>query len=350
MVQHRPGTAAVAKRNEYNIIGADVPDETLFKGDLLVASLSAPPRTVNSIYYYDDTGSRLFERLCEEETYYLFRTEKEILTQHATSIADITGPIPLVELGSGNAEKTRLLIDAYVKAYGQTSYAAVDINHSILERAAENILSVTSDLDFLGIVGTYQTGLAQAANLIGPKLLVCLGSTMGNMHDDELHNLLLEARSALSPGDYFLVGIDLDKETEILEAAYNNQTAILTNLCVLQHLNWRFSGDFDLFKFRHVAFHNKSLHRMESHLEAMQDQLINLQKLKFSFQLEQGEMIRTEIMRKVDLHAFHDVFIEYNFRSVQHWTDSNQWYAVSLFQLAAESTELESKPPMEKML
>ncbi|TGT51169.1 L-histidine N(alpha)-methyltransferase, partial [Mesorhizobium sp. M2E.F.Ca.ET.166.01.1.1] len=95
-----------------------------------------------------------------------------------------------------------------------------------------------------------------------------------NMHDDELHDLLLSARSALSSGDYLLVGMDLDKETKILEAAYNNQTAILTNLCVLQHLNWRFGGDFDPFQFRHVAFHNKSLYRMESYLEAMHEQMI----------------------------------------------------------------------------
>ncbi|AZO10869.1 L-histidine N(alpha)-methyltransferase [Mesorhizobium sp. M1C.F.Ca.ET.193.01.1.1] len=342
MARHRPGTTAVATRNKYEILGADIPEETLFKGDLLVASLSESPRSVNSIYYYDDAGSRLFERLCHEETYYLFRTEKDILAEHARSIADITGPIFIVELGSGNAEKTTLLFDAYLKEHGRTFYAAIDINRSILERAAENVLSVTDDLDFLGIVGTYQTGLAQVANLIGPKLLVCLGSTMGNMHDDELHDLLLSARSALSSGDYLLVGMDLDKETKILEAAYNNQTAILTNLCVLQHLNWRFGGDFDPFQFRHVAFHNKSLYRMESYLEAMQEQMINLKSLNFSFHLEKGEMIRTEIMRKVELCAFHKLLGLYNFRPVQHWTDSRQQYAVSLFQLGAEPTELES--------
>ncbi|PAP97905.1 hypothetical protein CIT25_33425 [Mesorhizobium mediterraneum] len=336
MVRHRPGTAAMAIGNKYEIIGADVPAETLFNGDLLVASLSESPRTINSIYYYDDTGSLLFERLCDEKTYYLFRTERGILGEYAKTIAGITGPVSLIELGSGNAEKTTLLIDAYVGTHGLTSYAAVDINRSILERAAENILSVSSDLNFLGIVGTYQTGLAEIKSLASPKLLFCLGSTIGNMHDDELDNLLLSARSALSSGDYFLVGIDLDKETEILEAAYNNQTAILTNLCVLRHLNWRFSGDFDLFQFRHVAFHNKSLHRMESHLEAMQDQLINLHKLNFSFQLEKGELIRTEIMRKVEINAFNDMFGNHDFWQVKYWTDSDQRYAVILFQLSSE--------------
>ncbi|WP_192178430.1 L-histidine N(alpha)-methyltransferase [Mesorhizobium amorphae] len=344
MARHNPSEDTLSRK--YNIIGEDVPETALFEGDALVSSLSETPRVIKSVYYYDDTGSELFERLCSENNYYLFRMERDLLTTNAKAIAGQTGPVSLIELGSGNEEKTTLLVEAYVETYGPTSYTAIDINHSILERAAENILSSTSDLNFLGIVGTYQTGLAQTKELSGRKLLVSLGSAIGNLYDEELYSLLLSARAALSPGDYFLVGIDLDKETEILEAAYNNQMAILGNLCVLQHLNWRFSGNFDIFQFRHVAFHNKSLQRVEAHLEAMQAQSINLQKLNFSFQLEKGEMIRTEIMRKVELHAFHDMFIEYGFHPVQHWTDSYKRYAVCLFQLSGQPTKFDSEAPL----
>ncbi|MDX8514649.1 L-histidine N(alpha)-methyltransferase [Mesorhizobium captivum] len=333
MAQDPPGTAAVATGNKYEIIGSDVPEETLFNGDLLVASLSESPRRVNSIYYYDDTGSLLFERLCTEKTYYLFRTERDILAQHAKDIAEMTGSVFLVELGSGNAEKTTLLIDAYARSHGPTSYAAVDINRSILERAAENILSVSSDLNFFGVVGTYQSGLAEVKNLAAPKLLICLGSTIGNMHDDELDNLLLSARSSLTHGDYFLVGIDLDKETEMLEAAYNNQTAILANLCVLQHLNWRFGANFQIFKFRHVSVHNKDLRRMESYLEATQSQVINIDKLQLSFGLSKGELILTEIMNKVKLSDFSNILGRFGFRRVQHWTDLQERYALMLCRL-----------------
>ncbi|MER8569358.1 L-histidine N(alpha)-methyltransferase [Mesorhizobium sp. M0924] len=332
MAQDHPGTA-VATGNKYEIIGSDVPEETLFNGDLLVASLSESPRRVNSVYYYDDTGSLLFERLCTEKTYYLFRTERDILAECAKTIAGITGSAFLVELGSGNAEKTTLLIEAYARSHGLTSYAAVDINRSILERAAENILSVSPDLNFLGVVGTYQTGLAEVKNLAGPKLLICLGSTIGNMHDDELDNLLLSARSSLTHGDYFLVGIDLDKETKMLEAAYNNQTAILANLCVLQHLNWRFGADFQIFQFRHVSIHNKQLCRMESYLESTMDQVININKLQFSFRLERGELILTEIMKKTEICEFSNMLSRYGFRRVQHWTDLQKGYALMLFRL-----------------
>ncbi|WP_275531938.1 L-histidine N(alpha)-methyltransferase [Ensifer aridi] len=310
----------------------------IFRADLLIASLSESPRTISSMYYYDDTGSALYERLCMEPSYYLFRDEREIIAENAKSIASITGKVSLIELGSGNAEKTTLLINGYIEAGGLNSYAAIDINRSMLEKAAENILSVTPNLEFTGIVGTYATGLEKAATLVGAKLLISLGSSVGNMYDDELHSLLGSVRSFMASGDYFLLGIDLDKESNILEAAYNNQSAILANLCVLQHLNWRFKGNFSLFQFRHVAFHNKKLYRMEGHLEAMQAQSINLEKLNFSFSLKKGEMIRTEIMRKVNLHAFHAMLFKYSLRPVQHWTDRNQRYAISLLQLSEKTT------------
>lgn len=333
MPQGRPSKHKLGEPQKRTIIGADLPETEIFRGDVLIQSLSASPRSIGSMYYYDDTGSALFERLCQEASYYLFRAEEEILTQYAKSIADMTGPVSLIELGAGTAQKTTLLINAYMESHGSTSYAAIDINRSILEKAAENLLSMTPDLNFTGIIGVYQTGLEHAAAVTGQKLLVCLGASLGNMYDDELHRLLHSVRSLFSLGDYFLVGIDLDKSSDILEAAYNNQSAILTNLCVLQHLNWRFDGNFNVFQFRHVAFHNKSLCRMEAHLEAMQAQSVNLKRLDFSFFLEKGEMIRTEIMRKVNLLTFNDIFIKHGLNAVHHWTDSKRRYAVCLFQI-----------------
>ncbi|MES0003063.1 L-histidine N(alpha)-methyltransferase [Mesorhizobium sp. M0051] len=317
----------------YTIVGADIPETEIFRSDALIQSLSESPRSIGCIYYYDDTGSALFERLCNEPSYYLFRAEQEILTHHAKSVADMTGPASLVELGAGNAQKTTLLINAFMENHGPTSYAAIDVNRSILQKAAENLLSMRPDLNFTGIVGVYQTGLQQAATVTGPKLLVCLGSSVGNMYDDELRDLLHQVRSLFAPGDYFLVGIDLDKSSDILEAAYNNQSAILTNLCVLQHLNWRFDGNFNVFQFRHVAFHNKPLRRMESHLEAVQTQFVRLDKLGFSFFLEKGERIRTEIMRKVVICDFSKIFMNHGLSLVHHWTDHAKRCAICLFEV-----------------
>ncbi|MFB9984550.1 L-histidine N(alpha)-methyltransferase [Mesorhizobium kowhaii] len=333
MVRRLTSNRTLNDGQTFTIIGDDLHDTEIFRGDLLKNSLSQSPRSIGCMYYYDDTGSALFDRLCKEESYYLFRAEREILSQYAKSVTDMTGPVSLVDLGSGNAQKTTLLINAYVENHGPTSYAAIDVNRSILEQAAESLLSMTPDLNFTGIIGVYQTGLEQAATVTGPKLLVCLGSSVGNMYDDELNDLLESVRTLFAPGDYFLVGIDLDKKTDILEAAYNNQSAILTNLCVLQHLNWRFDGNFNVFQFRHVAFHNKPLCRMEAHLEAMQAQSVNLEKLEFSICLEKGEMIRTEIMRKVNVHTFNEMFMKHDLNPIQHWTDSEQKYAVCLFKL-----------------
>ncbi|TIT88089.1 MAG: L-histidine N(alpha)-methyltransferase, partial [Mesorhizobium sp.] len=317
----------------------------MFRGDMLISSLSETPRAISSMYYYDDIGFALYDRLCQEDSYYLSRDERSILSTHARAIAGITGHVALVELGSGNAEKTTLLMNAYADTFGSTSYAAIDINRSMLERASENILSARTDVHFTGILGTYKTGLQQAAALNGPKLLISLGASIGNLYDDELHDLLGSVQACLRDGDYFLFGIDLEKESHTLEAAYNNQSAVLANLCVLRHLNWRFGGDFDLLKFRHVAFHNKRLHRMEGHLEAMQAQSINLEKLKFSFHLKEGEMIRTEIMRKVHLPSFHGIIAKYGLTPVQHWTGENQRYAISLLQRSDKVATSDSQAP-----
>ncbi|CDX45099.1 Methyltransferase [Mesorhizobium sp. ORS 3359] len=345
MLRTLPDEPDPTKVNRYEIVGADVSEATMFRGDVLVSSLSETPRFISSMYYYDDIGFALYDRLCREDSYYLSRDERSILHTHARTIADITGHVALVELGSGNAEKTTLLMDAYAEAFGPISYAAIDINRSMLERAFENILSATTDVHFTGILGTYKTGLEQAAALTGPKLLISLGASIGNLYDDELHDLLGSVQACLQDGDYFLFGIDLEKESGTLEAAYNNQSAVLANLCVLRHLNWRFGGDFDLLKFRHIAFHNKRLHRMEGHLEAMQDQFINLEKLKFSFHLKEGELIRTEIMRKVRLPHFHGMFAKYGLAPVQHWTGENQRYAVSLLQRFDKVATSDSQAP-----
>lgn len=337
MFRRFPSKRMLDARQKHTIVGADLPETEIFRGDLLIRSLSDSPRSISSMYYYDDAGSALFERLCKEDSYYLFRAEREILAQCAKSVADVTGPTSLVELGCGNAEKTTLLIEAYMEDHGPTSYAAIDINRAILDKAAENLHSMIPNLNFTGIVGLYKTGLERASTVTGPKLLVCLGASVGNMYDDELHELLHSVRSLFAVGDYFLVGIDLEKDSDILEAAYNNQSAILTNLCVLQHVNWRFDGNFNLFQFRHVAFHNKRLCRMEAHLEAMQAQSVRLEKLEFSFFLEKGEMIRTEIMRKVNLHAFNEIFRKNGLDPVQHWTDSERSYALCLFEVTNQA-------------
>lgn len=275
----------------------------------------------------------LFERLCTEPAYYLFRTERALLETAAHEIVDQTGKVSVIELGSGNAEKTRVLLDAYARRYPTITYAAIDINRSILERAAESMSIGVPTAEFVGIVGTYQSGLQALPPVEGRKLLICLGSTIGNMHDEEIGDLLSASQQALRPGDLFLVGIDMDKDSEVLEAAYNNQTAILTNLCVLQHVNWRFRGNFNVFNFRHIAYHNKALRRMESHLESLITQPIAIRDLGLEFELQAGETIRTEIMRKVILSEFEDLFAPFSFSLSARWIDPSTPYALCLFEM-----------------
>ncbi|RWD27513.1 MAG: L-histidine N(alpha)-methyltransferase [Mesorhizobium sp.] len=315
----------------FRIIGDDVPDTALFCGERLLKDISKSPRTINSMYYYDDLGSVLFERLCQEPSYYLFRTEHDIISRHGINIAETTGPASLIELGCGNGQKTKMLLEAYSVAQGEITYVPIDINRYILDKAGKQLICNLPNVSVLGIVGTYETAMTQLPNIVGRKLIMCLGSTMGNMEDEEISALLETVRSVVSQGDYFLVGIDRDKDSMLLEAAYNNQTAIMTNLAVLRHINWRFEGDFDMFQFRHVAFHNVSLGRMESYLESLATQTINLKKLNFSVTINCGERIMTEIMRKVKLESFNELFRRFGFTAVKQWSDMNRYFAVCLF-------------------
>lgn len=315
----------------YAVIGTDLPDSVIFKGQDVIAGLSRHPKLIDSIYYYDDRGSVLFEQLCKEPAYYLTRTERGILIDAARGVARLTGNCTLVELGCGNCEKTKTLLQAYAREYGRVSYVPIDINRHVLMTAGREITQALPEANVFGIVGEYRTALTLLPAAAEPKCFVFLGSSIGNLDDDEIDQLLFSVRSASSLGDHFLVGADLHKASPILEAAYNNQTAILSNLCVLTHLNWRFEGNFDIFKYRHVAFHNRERERMEAHLEAVESHDVRLGTLDFSFRIDIGERIRTEIMRKFSRSSLLKCFVRNGFEYLRSWSDPSRYFGLFLF-------------------
>lgn len=322
---------AVQSDSRYAVIGRELPEEVLFKGEDVIRGLSQSPRIISPIYYYDDRGSFLFEQLCEEPSYYLSRTERRIIQDHAAEIAERTGPRTIVELGCGDGSKTGVLLSAFSRRHGSTRYVPIDINQTILLKAAAHLTASIPDLFVNGIVGTYRSALAELAHDRSHKCILFLGSSVGNLDDLELDELVRNIAALLAPGDQFIVGLDLDKDSEIVEAAYNNQTAILTNFAVLAHLNWRFGGDFDIFRYRHVSFHNRPLERMETHVEATAAHEVHLQRLNFRFTVEKGERIRTEIMRKFVLPTFTRFMAERRLDLASTWTDEAGFYALCLF-------------------
>lgn len=316
------------------------PDDGRKDGEETVQGLLATSKHLPCRFFYDERGSRLFERICELPEYYLTRTEHALLDARALEIAQLTGPSTLIELGSGSSTKTRLLIDAYRVLARPLRYAAIDVSPTSLRDGATTLLARYAELEVHGIVGTYEAGLAALGTLQQdtplPRVVLFLGSTIGNLDAEETTRFLQQVRSALSPGDWFLVGTDLQKDPTIIEAAYNDAQGVTAafNLNILRHINRRFRGDFALDRFAHVAFYNRERHQIEMHLESLTAQRVTLAALGVAMRFEAGERIETEISRKFDLSAFHAELARHRFEVAKSWTDPRQWFALTLARAA----------------
>ncbi|UFP95484.1 L-histidine N(alpha)-methyltransferase [Gloeobacter morelensis] len=292
------------------------------EGADVVAGLSASAKTLPPRYFYDDAGSALFERICGLEEYYLTRTETAILQERSAEIARITGECELVELGSGSATKVRLLLDAYKKV--RRRYLPIDVSAGILESSARQLLIDYPDLTVHGLVGTFEQGLAGLpATLLASRMIAFLGSTLGNLTPAECDAFFGRVGAALAPGEYFLLGVDLHKDTATLEAAYNDREGITAqfNLNMLRHLNWRYGGNFNLDRFRHVAFYHEQARQIEIYLESLEAQSVRLERLDLTVQLAAGEAIMTEISRKFDLDGLAAELQSHGLAAIQRYSD-----------------------------
>ena len=285
-------------------------------------------------YFYDAKGSQLFEQICQLPEYYPTRTEASILSEYATDIAKVTGKVELIELGSGSSTKTRILLDAY-REIDRLTYVPIDVSGSILKESANSLLTEYPNLQIQGKVGTYQQCLERikVANT-QPKIVLFLGSSIGNFNQSECDRFIDLVNASLNPGDYFLLGIDLQKSSEILEAAYNDSQGVTAafNLNMLQHLNWKFQGDFDLDLFQHRAIYNQQACQIEMYLTSQQAHTVTLDVLDLTVKFAEGETILTEISRKFNLGKMAR-YLESKQLKLRHtYTDSQKWFGVLLSQ------------------
>lgn len=298
-----------------------------------ILGLSQTPKTLPPRYFYDDRGSQLFEQICELPEYYVTRTETAILHQSASEIAEITGPCEIVELGSGSSTKTRILLNAYQDLYSRLSYVPIDVSGGMLEATAHKLLAEYPQLKISGLVATYEMALAQLPVSDFPtRMIAFIGSTLGNLTPSECEIFFHHVTRALNPGEYFLLGVDLQKPVEILHAAYNDQQGVTAafNLNMLTHLNRRYQGNFNLSKFEHWAFYNESENQIEMHLRSLCDQQVHLKDLDLTVQLAEGETIWTEISRKFHLEQLKTDLAKQGLNPVQVWTDAQGWFGLIL--------------------
>ena len=305
------------------------------RGGDIIDGLRKTPKTLPSKYFYDDRGSELFEQITDLPEYYPTRTEQSILDTYVSEIVALTGACELVELGSGSSRKTHTLLSAYSQLEDPLHYYPIDVSAGILHSTALQLLDAYPQLNVCGVAGTYESALANLPpRIVENRMLMFLGSTMGNLDDRSCDLFLTQVQQALQPGEFFLLGVDLQKPIEILEAAYNDAQGVTAafNLNILRHLNHRFGGDFNLDNFAHLAFFNAAASQIEMHLKSLTAQTVQLTDLNLEISLEAGETIHTEISRKFNLPILADTLEAHALQPLKIWTDPRSWFGLILCQ------------------
>ena len=316
---------------EHLVSATDPSEDELHPGSDVIRGLSQSPKTLSPRYFYDDRGSQLFEQICDLPEYYLTRAETAILQQSAAEIVRLTGACEIVELGSGSSTKTRLLLEAYQQAELPLCYRPIDISAGILESSARQLLRDYPPLSVHALVGTYELALQHLGAATLPKRMICfIGSTLGNLNPAECQDFLRQIRTALQPGEFFLLGVDLQKPIAQLEAAYNDSQGITAafNLNLLRHLNRRFAGNFDLAQFAHQAIYNPTIHQIEMYLKSLKAQSVHLKALNLTVEFAAGECILSEISRKFELATLQVELSAQGLLPLQSWSPDRQFGVV----------------------
>jgi L-histidine Nalpha-methyltransferase len=311
---------------------ASTDDPLAADGPNVIANLCRSPKRISSVYVYDKRGTELFERQCATPEYYLRRAEAQLLHAHAAEIISRCGPIPIVELGAGTAEKTRILFAEYERRGARCDYFPIDVDTETLSKAAYRLTSVFPHLFVHGLGTTYREGLRALDTGCGPKLFLFLGSSIGNMQTRETDELLADLHRASSGGDHLLLGADLHKDSAIIDSAYNDSAGYgaRSSLNALSHLNRRYGGDFVLERFRYRSQYDPNAMRNEVRFESLVAQTVTLARLGFSVSFAAAELIDAEVMWKFDPDALCARLSLAGFDETQRWIEPTYRYGLFL--------------------
>ncbi len=302
------------------------------------AGLGQEPRSLPCRFFYDAEGSRLFEEICTLPEYYPTRAEREVLQGRARQLAlafapDHRGPLDLVELGSGNAEKTEVLIRAFLEAGRELRYVPIDICREVLVDSAERLLEDFDELTIQAFAAEYRDGLARLAQLgDAPRLVLCLGSNVGNFDRVAAAEFLGAVRRHLRPVDRLLLGVDLRKEREVLEAAYDDSRGVTArfNKNVLRRIDRELGGQFGEDSFDHQATWDEERGRVDMWLVSERDQTVRVTELERSYDFTRGERIHTESSYKYSIEELETLAQRAGFELQETWLDGLERYSVNL--------------------
>ena len=314
-----------------------VDNEAAFWDDqsAVLSSLRETPPRIPAYFGYDALGSELFEEITELPGYYLTRVEYALLQRHSEHIAELLGYGRIVELGSGSAKKTRVLLAACV-ARRDTTYLPIDVGHEMLVASGRELTAELTSLRVQGLWGRYQAGLAWLRDgEPEPMVVAFLGSNLGNTTPEERNALLSEITRTLRPGDRFLVSVDLQKPAAVFDACYNDppdQSAFTRfRLNHLTHLNRRFGGDFIPEYFYPRAHYDTATTTVQEHLYATEDQSVVLGELDFEQKLRRNDSLNVGFSYKFHRPQFVANVVALGFDLHAQWIDGVWQYGIFLF-------------------
>ncbi|MFT4823002.1 MAG: L-histidine N-alpha-methyltransferase [Halioglobus sp.] len=298
----------------------------------VLAGLLQPNKSINPKFFYDEYGSKLFEKITALPEYYPTRTELSLLADHKKEIADTIGyGHVLIEPGAGNCSKAKLLL----WALGPACYIPIDISREFLFSAAEKLRTEFPDIEILPVAEDMRAKVDLPAHLREhPRTVFYPGSTIGNYNPSDALSFLQHIRQMIGDNGGLLIGVDLEKSTDRLNKAYNDAQGVTAqfNLNMLTHINQLCDADFDLSHFEHIAFYNEQASRIEMHLSATRAHTVEVAEKNIQFCA--GERIHTEYSYKYSLESFAELAEKAGLRSVKNWVDEEQLFSLQYYRSA----------------
>lgn len=299
--------------------------------EALVEALRETPRRLPSRFFYDDRGSDLFEQITKLPEYYQTRTEAALLRESADDIVRTSGAQELVELGSGAATKTRILLDAMQRGDQLLLYVPMDVSEGTVRRSARELADRYPDLQVHGVVGDFLLHL-EAIPDGGRRLVIFLGGTIGNFTRPAARDFLATVQEQMSPEDWLLLGTDRIKEVDRVEAAYNDSRGVTAefNLNILRVVNRVAEADFDPANFRHRAFYDPENHWIEMRLVSQVAHTVRLPRIGMELDIAEEEELLTEISTKYHRQHAESLLSEAGFEVERWYTDPEDLFGLTL--------------------
>lgn len=298
--------------------------------------LSTKPKYLQTRYIYDDEGSRLFEQIMRLDEYYLTNAEIDLLHNHKSDYRSLLTPEPVdvVELGAGNGEKTRIILEHFLEEDSQFTFRPLDISKGAIDTLQAEVGDALPSLDCRGMVADYFDGLQWLNTYNSNKRLVLfLGSNIGNFEPKQRADFLNALRASLNPGDMVAIGFDFKKDPALINKAYNDQSGVTAafNRNILHRINDELGGEFEPEKFQFYAAYNPFQGCVQSTLMAMENHDVYIDALGQAFHFEAWEPIHTESSYKYTQSDIQALAAHHDFRHEYLWTDSNQWYGNAIW-------------------